>query len=119
MHRARNIRRGTNRRLQFSGLASSLPSRSVTPVAMMRSNLTTLKVEQALPSPSDSDAVVDQNIASGFSDIISAINKVELLLNGVKDALPLPRIVAVGDQSSGKSSLIEAIRCVQYIETSY
>jgi hypothetical protein len=93
--------------------------KSVTPIAMTRGNNVVTKVEQLLSSPSSSDAVVDQNIASGFSDLISAINKVEQLLAGVKDALPLPRIVAVGDQSSGKSSLIEAIRCVQNKKTSY
>jgi hypothetical protein len=82
---------------------------------MNREDLTTTKAEQTLPSPSSSDPRVDKGIASGVSDLISAINKVELLLDGVKDALPLPRIVAVGDQSSGKSSLIEAIRYVRYI----
>jgi hypothetical protein len=39
--------------------------------------------------------------------LLTAIN--ELQAYGVDSAIPLPKIVAVGDQSAGKSSLIEAI----------
>jgi len=48
-----------------------------------------------------------QIIGSGVKALLQAINELER--HGIDAALPLPKIVAVGDQSAGKSSLIEAI----------
>jgi hypothetical protein len=82
-------------------LTTTLPSRTDTP----------LRTTQSQPFPSDNPELnKSEGIPPSMKDLIVAINEVEVLLGGVKDALPLPRIVAVGDQSSGKSSLIEAIR---------
>jgi hypothetical protein len=47
-------------------------------------------------------------IGAGVKVLLHAIN--DLARHGIDTTIPLPKIVVVGNQSAGKSSLIEAIR---------
>jgi hypothetical protein len=47
-------------------------------------------------------------IGAGVKVLLQAIN--DLARHGIDTTIPLPKIVVVGNQSAGKSSLIEAIR---------
>lgn len=47
-------------------------------------------------------------IGGGVKVLLHAIN--DLARHGIDTTIPLPKIVVVGNQSAGKSSLIEAIR---------
>lgn len=47
-------------------------------------------------------------IGAGVKVLMHAIN--DLARHGIDNTIPLPKIVVVGNQSAGKSSLIEAIR---------
>jgi uncharacterized protein YPO0396 len=65
-------------------------------------------------TPSSSETPPDDTIfysleplGSRLQDLIEVINRLER--NGIATTLPLPKIVVIGDQSAGKSSLIEAI----------
>ncbi|KAI9672960.1 MAG: hypothetical protein M1817_003124 [Caeruleum heppii] len=59
-------------------------------------------------STQESDVAALDRLGRGVKKFVEAINELRHL--GVEDlVLPLPKIVIVGDQSTGKSSLIEAI----------
>jgi len=47
-------------------------------------------------------------LGAGMKVLLHAIN--DLSRHGIDTTIPLPKIVVVGNQSAGKSSLIEAIR---------
>jgi hypothetical protein len=71
----------------------------------------TVSTEPTLPiTTSAADIAVDSLnlVGSGVKVLLHAIKNLER--NGIDTSVPLPKIVVVGDQSAGKSSLIEAIR---------
>ena len=61
---------------------------------------------QSTQHTNDSDGL--DLIGSGVKVLLHAIN--DLARHGIDTTIPLPKIVVVGNQSAGKSSLIEAIR---------
>lgn len=66
----------------------------------------TFEVEMQDPHVANPDSL--ETLGKSVSELINSINQLEQF--GIESkSLPLPKIVVVGDQSSGKSSLIEAI----------
>lgn len=69
-----------------------------------------LAISRPTPSPADDGLSV---LGGGMRELVDLVNR--LRASGIEDlGLPLPRIAVVGNQSAGKSSLIEAISGVSF-----
>lgn len=72
-----------------------------------------LPLPKPSPLPSLKQATPPAMFESGYQAIIDKINKIQS--HGLSHKLSIPQMAIIGDQSSGKSSVLEAISKLSFL----